>query len=171
MSLLLPTSGAHMQSQYWCNHANICIQMNVAVFLRLIHIINSSFMLHPHTNCFRYIHKRISTNIVYFWNIYSELWGPHLYIRCHGGTKSAIIQLCLLDVCKMCCKGQPFQGFYYTKQSGRSPKVVAFFSVTNYSYNILELRQLHDAIKIKCNYVWIHYDIAIRSHLMIYKYV
>ena len=37
----------------------------------------------------------------------------------------------------------------YAKQSGRSPKVVAFFSATNFSSYILELLQLHDAIQIK----------------------
>ena len=48
-----------------------------------------------------------------------------------------------------------------------SPKVVALFSATNFSNYIFELLQLHDAIKIEWNYAWIHYDIAIRSHLMI----
>ena len=33
-------------------------------------------------------------------------------------------------------------------QSGRSPKVVAFFSATNFSSNIIELLQLHDTIQI-----------------------
>ena len=54
-------------------------------------------------------------------------------------------------------------------QSGKSPKVVAFFSATNFSSYIIELIQLHDTIKIKWNYAWIHYNIAIGSHLMIYK--
>ena len=53
------------------------------------------------------------------------------------------------------------------EQSGRSPKVVALFSATNFSSNIIELLQLHDTIQIKCNYAWIHYNIAIRNHLMI----
>ena len=52
-------------------------------------------------------------------------------------------------------------------QSGRSPKVVALFSATNFSSYIIELLQLHDTIQIKCNYAWIHNNIAIRSHLMI----
>ena len=53
-------------------------------------------------------------------------------------------------------------------QSGRSPKVVAHFSATNLSSFIIELLQLHDAIKIKWNYAWIHQkNISIRSHLMI----
>ena len=52
-------------------------------------------------------------------------------------------------------------------QSGRSPKVVALFSATNFSSYIIELFQLHDTIQIKYNYAWIHYNIAIRSHLMI----
>ena len=34
------------------------------------------------------------------------------------------------------------------KQSGRSPKVVALFSATNFSSNIIELLQLHDTIKM-----------------------
>ena len=38
------------------------------------------------------------------------------------------------------------------EQSGRSPKVVALFSVTNFSSNIIELLQLHDAIQIWWNY-------------------
>ena len=33
-------------------------------------------------------------------------------------------------------------------QPGRSPKVVAFFSATNFSSNIIELLQLLDAIQI-----------------------
>ena len=37
-------------------------------------------------------------------------------------------------------------------QSGRSPKVVALFSATNFSSNIIELLQLHDTIQIKLNY-------------------
>ena len=55
----------------------------------------------------------------------------------------------------------------YNNQSGRSPKVVALFSATNFSSYIIELLQLHDTIQIKCNYAWIHYNIAVRSHLMI----
>ena len=35
-----------------------------------------------------------------------------------------------------------------TEQSGRSPKVVALFSATNFSSNIIELLQLHDTIQI-----------------------
>ena len=54
-------------------------------------------------------------------------------------------------------------------QSGRSPKVVAHFSATNLSSFIIELLQLHDAIKIKWNYAWILENISIRSHLMIQK--
>ena len=52
-------------------------------------------------------------------------------------------------------------------QSGRSPKVVALFSATNFSSHIIELFQLHDAIQIKLNYACIHNNIAIRSHLKI----
>ena len=54
-----------------------------------------------------------------------------------------------------------------TPQSGRSPKVVALFSATNFSSYIMELLQLHEAIQNEWNYAWIHYDIARRSHLMI----
>ena len=35
---------------------------------------------------------------------------------------------------------------------GRLPKVVALFSATNFSSNIIELLQLHDTIQIK----WIY---------------
>ena len=52
-------------------------------------------------------------------------------------------------------------------QSGRSPKVVALFSATNFSSYIIELHQRQDAIQIQWNYAWIHYNIAKRSHLMI----
>ena len=38
---------------------------------------------------------------------------------------------------------------FVTKQSGRSPKVVALFSATNFSSNIIELFQLNDIIQIK----------------------
>ena len=51
-------------------------------------------------------------------------------------------------------------------QSGRSPKLVALFPA-NYSSYIIKLLQLHDAVQIKLNCAWIHYNIAIRSHLMI----
>ena len=54
-----------------------------------------------------------------------------------------------------------------TKQSGKSPKVVALFSATNFSSHIIELFQLHDTIQIKLNYAWIHNNIAIRSYLML----
>ena len=37
----------------------------------------------------------------------------------------------------------------------------------NFSSYIIELLQLHDTIQIEWNYAWIHYNIAIRSHLMI----
>ena len=52
-------------------------------------------------------------------------------------------------------------------QSGRSPKVVALFSATNFSSYIIELLQLHDKIQIKWNYAWLHDNITIRRHLMI----
>ena len=38
---------------------------------------------------------------------------------------------------------------FNTYQSGRSPKVVALFSATNFSSYIIELLQLHDKIQIK----------------------
>ena len=41
------------------------------------------------------------------------------------------------------------QNIQTTKQLGRSPKVVALFSATNFSSNIIELLQLHDTIQIK----------------------
>ena len=56
---------------------------------------------------------------------------------------------------------------FYLYQSGRSPKVVALFSATNFSSYIIEFHQLQDAIQIQWNYAWIHYNIAKRSHLMI----
>ena len=55
----------------------------------------------------------------------------------------------------------------YHVQSGRSPKVVALFSATNFNSYIIELLQLQDAIQIQWNYAWIHNNIAKRSHLMI----
>ena len=55
----------------------------------------------------------------------------------------------------------------YTQQSGRSPKIVALFSATNFSSYIIELLHLHDTIQIKWNYARIHCIIAIRIHLMI----
>ena len=55
----------------------------------------------------------------------------------------------------------------HSLQSGRSPKVVTLFSATNFISYIIELLQLHDTIQSECNYAWIHYNIAIRSHLMI----
>ena len=55
------------------------------------------------------------------------------------------------------------------KKLNRSPKVVALFSATNFSSFIIELLQMHDTIQIKRKYAVIHYDIAERSHLMIYK--
>ena len=58
---------------------------------------------------------------------------------------------------------------YGPQQSGRSPKVVALFSATNFSSYIIELLQLHDTIQIKWKYAQIHYIIAIQSHLMIKK--
>ena len=54
----------------------------------------------------------------------------------------------------------------HNDQSGRSPKVVALFSATNFSSYIIELLQLHDTIQIKWNYARIHYR---RSPLMIWK--
>ena len=46
-----------------------------------------------------------------------------------------------------------------------SPKVVALFSVTNFSNYIIELLQLNDTIQIKWNYAWIGQNIDIISHL------
>ena len=87
------------------------------------------------------------------------------------------------DVIMMCTAGQHLrksfnsargmlsyfqrQGTRLLKQSGRSPKVVALSSATNFSSYIIELLQLHDTIQIQWNYAWIHYYIAKRSHLMI----
>ena len=57
--------------------------------------------------------------------------------------------------------------YFVHYQSSRSPKVVEFFSATNFSSYIIELLQLHDTIQIEWNYVRIQYNIAIRSHLMV----
>ena len=57
----------------------------------------------------------------------------------------------------------------YTQQSGRSTKVVAYCSATNFSSYIIELLQLHDTIQIELGYAWIHYEIAMINHLMILK--
>ena len=59
------------------------------------------------------------------------------------------------------------QSTSFVLQSGRSPKVVALFSATNFSRNIIKLLQLHDTIQIEQTFVYIHYNIAIRSYLMI----
>ena len=61
------------------------------------------------------------------------------------------------------------QAIMCTNQSGRSPKVVTLFSAANFSSYIIELLQLHDTIQFKWNYACVHYNIAIRSHLMIQK--
>ena len=62
----------------------------------------------------------------------------------------------------------PTDGFQPASyQSGRSRKVVALISATYFSSYIIELLQLHDTIQIQWNYAWIHYNIAIRSHLMV----
>ena len=53
------------------------------------------------------------------------------------------------------------------EQSGRSPKVVALFSATNFGSYIIELLDLRDTIQIKWYFARIHYNVAIRSHLMI----
>ena len=44
----------------------------------------------------------------------------------------------------------------WSEQSGRSPKVVALFSATNFSSYIIELLQLYDTLQIEWNYAWIH---------------
>ena len=82
-------------------------------------------------------------------------WVPkHYAVMCfHSQTRIFIQKL-----------NQAFRPCY---QSGGSPKVVALFSATNFSNYIIELLQLHDTIQIKRNYAWIHYDIAMRSQLMI----
>ena len=59
--------------------------------------------------------------------------------------------------------------FHSAEQSGRSPKVVALLSAINFSSYIMKLLQLQDKIQIKWNYAWIHYNIDIRRHLMIWK--
>ena len=58
-------------------------------------------------------------------------------------------------------------GRQFADQSGRSPKVVALFSATNFSSYIIELLQPHDTIQIEWNHARIHYNLAIRSHLMV----
>ena len=68
-----------------------------------------------------------------------------------------------LSHCWLAITGRP----HSSHQSGRSPKVVAPFSATNFNSYIIYLFQLQDAIQIQWNYAWIHYDIAKRSHLMI----
>ena len=59
----------------------------------------------------------------------------------------------------------PHDRSLWLNQSGRSPKVVALVSATSY---IIQYLQLHDTFQIKWSYAWVHYNIAIRSHLMIY---
>ena len=49
---------------------------------------------------------------------------------------------------------------YITKSSST-------FSATSFISYIKAFFQLHDTIEIKWNYAWIHYNIALRGHLMI----
>ena len=95
------------------------------------------------------------------WLIY-QLFYPHAYwgVKCPANVRIMSTGFLL---------AQQIKAFNYSahhNQSGRSPKVVALFSATNFSSYIIELLQLHDTIQIKCNYAWIHYNIAIGSHLM-----
>ena len=83
-----------------------------------------------------------------------------MYIEFHLGEFSISLDPDLLSF-------KETQVKHRVKQSGRSPKVIALFSATNISNFILELLQLHDAIKFEWKYAWVHYNIAIRSHLMI----
>ena len=53
------------------------------------------------------------------------------------------------------CQGIDQEELSLDDQSGRSPKVVALFSATNFSSYIIELFQLHDTIQIEWNYAWI----------------
>ena len=64
---------------------------------------------------------------------------------------------------------QGFTGVTYNTiiSQGDHQKGVAVFPATNFSNYILELLQLQDTIGFEWNYAWIHYNIAIRSHLMI----
>ena len=57
----------------------------------------------------------------------------------------------------------------YSIQSGRSPKVVAVFSATNISSNIVWLLQLHDTIQMKSNYTWINFTHIRYSHKKSYN--
>ena len=60
----------------------------------------------------------------------------------------------LEDITPSCTLGQLNYTYVSrnSQQSGRSPKVVALFSATNFTSNIWELLQLHDIIQIKWNY-------------------
>ena len=86
----------------------------------------------------------------------------------HKGTVIRTLDVSVLFVWTKCWTNSLLTGDSRRhNQSGRLPKVVAFFSATNFSSYIIELLQVHDTIRIEWNYAWIQYDIAIRSHLMV----
>ena len=62
------------------------------------------------------------------------------------------VQSPLIKKSHMSSQQKQVSDFAWFKQSGRSPKVVALLSATNFSSNIIELLQLHDAIQIKWYY-------------------
>ena len=62
------------------------------------------------------------------------LWTP----RCGDQTSVRLQVMCPCEIPYEC-----------TLQSGRSPKVVALFSATNFSSYIIEFLQLQDAIQIQ----------------------
>ena len=93
---------------------------------------------------------------------------PHVASQYHAWPKASR-GIAILNVDSPRIRGSKQRVKNLSHQSGRSPKVVALFSATNFSSYIIKLLQLHDTIQIKWNYAWIHYNIAIRNHLMIEK--
>ena len=121
--------------------------------------------------------KRSRSYVTGYWWILVKLWSHDYFITGFGhGFGQCSIQWCrpnyfiTTHIIPQPIKFAELLGELSdlnTNQSGRSPKVVAFFSATNFSSYIIELLQLHDTIQIEWNYAWIQYNIAIRSHLMI----
>ena len=99
------------------------------------------------------------------------LYSSKLYMRGCVAKLNAAIDHLLCIHCRSLDIRSPnlLQSPKCLHQSGISPKVVALFSATNFSSYIIELLQLHGTIQIEWNYARIHNNIAIRSHLMIYK--
>ena len=119
---------------------NICV-----LWLKIMwHIIRCSVYLSRYCYCFSKLYNKLQRM---------------LFLECAD-------RLWQVEICIIVSRWRWFNSVYFY-QSGRSPKVVALFSATNFSSYFIELLKLHDTILIKWNYACIHYNIAIKSHLMI----